>query len=30
MRWYLARIYRKLDVGDRASAVSRAKELGLL
>ena len=30
VRWYLARIYRKLDVGDRASAVIRAKELGLL
>lgn len=30
MRWYLARIYRKLDVSDRASAVTRAKELGLL
>ncbi len=30
VRWYLGRVYRKLGVGDRASAVERARELGLL
>ena len=30
VKWYISRIYRKLDVSNRREAISRANELGLL
>jgi ATP/maltotriose-dependent transcriptional regulator MalT len=30
IKWYAKNIYQKLDVGRRAQAVAKAKELGLI